>query len=193
MQPAALKSMRRMCTAQVMNSNRASLAVHTGPATEALKRATKRRRVEDNKASLECTKVSKDFDLASVFAELPTTEEAFPSISWDFDDAFGSEAPMSAAVTAFSPLCGEKPSPLKRSRTANNTNGLVRSKTAKAFFPAMDVFAPAVDFDLDSEVRLARELGEAVMHRSGKLDTTCRQQEESTKGILLDFFKECQP
>ena len=175
MQSIAAKSMQRMCTTKLLNSN-VSFSLSSGPATEALKRTaknetlkrtSKRQRTEDP-ATLEGTRVTKEFDMTSVFAELPTNDEAFPSISWDFDDAFGSDAfpaPLSAFPQqdkgALSPLV---PSPTKRRRTG----GLVRSKSIKSLdLPTIaQTPASAALFDLDASMCLARDLGDAILSRS---------------------------
>uniref|UniRef100_A0A7S3L7V2 Uncharacterized protein n=1 Tax=Amphora coffeiformis TaxID=265554 RepID=A0A7S3L7V2_9STRA len=172
----ALKSMQRMCSTQILSSNR-SVTVSSGPATEALKRAsrnealkraTKRRRMEDP-ATLECTKVTKEFDMAAVFAELPTNEESFPSICWEFDDVFGAD-PFSSVLPSPRPLSGGTISPLhpsssKRLRT-DSSSSLVRSKTTNSFESIVNFPDICPAFDLDSEVLLARDLGEAVLNRS---------------------------
>ena len=178
MHAIAVKSMQRMCRTKLLNSNM-SLTVSAGPATDALKRtaknealirATKRRRTEDP-STLECTKVTKEFDMAAVFAELPTNDEAFPSISWDFDDAFSSD-PFPSAMATFpqqdkgvvSPLLG---SPTKRIRTGSK-GGLVRSKSVNALdSPAITGLpASAALFDLNSDMCFARGLGDSVLSRS---------------------------
>lgn len=179
MKPSALKSMQRMCTQQILHSNR-SFAVSAGPATDALIRtakneallqAGKRRRTEDASV-LEGTKVTKEFDMTAVFADLPTNEEAFPSIAWDFDDAFRSDPspkPLAALPHqdkggVVSPL---NPSPSKRTRTDSNSS-LVRSKAMKSLDLITDF--PVTDdlFDLESEIQMARGMGEAVMNHCPK-------------------------
>ena len=172
-----------MCSTQILSSNR-SVTVSSGPATDALKRvskdeahwrATKRRRMED-KATLECTKVTKEFDMAAVFAELPTNEDIFPSICWEFDDTFGTDPFLSGLASP--PLLGGKtnspPNPSSSSSSSsssdrlrmNSSSSLVRSKSMKCLASMVSVPAIGPSFDVDSEVLLARELGEAVLNRS---------------------------
>lgn len=199
---------RTMCSAQVLNNNMSNLtkntSVNPNPATEALKRATKRRRVEDS-PSLECTKVSKKFDLDDMFAQLPTNDEAFPSISWDFDDAFGSDDSLLASLRTQMRDAAPQSSSMKRSRTEEGCNpssssGLVRSKSVRKLHSMMEFSSAPLSFDLQSEVRLARELGEAVLSRTKFTQhhvvsnnthtktTSCRQEEQCKSSLLVGFF-----
>ena len=186
----SVKSMHRMCNSQAIVGN-IPVSVSSGPATEALQkaktaeglqRATKRRRSEDS-ASFECTKVSKQFDMGAIFADLPSNDEAFPTISWDFDDAFGVDSLPTFALPGRS-FSAPAPSPSKKFRTESNSS-LVRSKSMKSLVSLAELSPPSVLFDLESEVKLARDLGESVLCKKfGKVKTL----EPPSK--LCDLLKE---
>jgi hypothetical protein len=177
------------CTSQILRANVPFITVSPGPATEALMRATKRRRVEEPSAALECTKVSQNFDMGSVFAELPTNDEAFPSIAWDCEDAFGTESsPLS--FPSFLHFDEINTSPSKRQRTSSR-QGLVRSKAIGHFDSVVSSLSSSRCFDLESSKNLAQDLGDSVLQRT-KLSQACHEI-ESAKFLLQDFLKECQP
>jgi hypothetical protein len=167
------------------------ITVSPGPATEALMRATKRRRVEEPSAALECTKVSQNFDMGSVFAELPTNEEAFPSIAWDCEDAFGTESsPLS--FPSFLHFDEINTSPSKRQRTSSR-QGLVRSKAIGHFDSVASSLSSSLCFDLESSKNLAQDLGHSVLQRTKLSHQACHEIESAnTKLLLQDFLKECQ-
>jgi hypothetical protein len=145
--------------------------------------------VEEPTAALECTKVSQHFDMGSVFAELPTNEDAFPSIAWDCEDACATEAsPLS--FPSFIHFEEMKTSPLKRQRTSSR-HGLVRSKATNRFNSMASCLSSSRCLDIESSKKVAQDLGDTVLQRS-KLSQTCHKL-ESAKLLLQDFLKECQP
>ena len=61
----------------------------SGPATQALERSTKRRRLSNEKEEVNNTKPDGLFSFDDIFDTLSqevSDEESFPSIGWDFDD-----------------------------------------------------------------------------------------------------------
>lgn len=178
-----------MCNQQTgLANSQACTKPCAGPATAALKRANddelqrraaKRRRSEDS-ATLEATKVSVDFDMSAVFAQLPTNDEAFPKISWDFDDGFA-DSMLPSTVLPFNSERMES-SPLFRSLC---TYTYPEGESIKSRVPSKSLTAlndAHKKLPLGKDLRLAGDIGEAILRRG--LPKGAPMETVSLKGLL---------
>ena len=105
-----------------------ALSTTTSPATEALENFLgSNKRVK--RSSEDSPNASFSFDMSELFNE--STEEAFPSIAWSFDDAEDDDddKSVSSTCTNSSSMTSSSDSSLgKRARTG----GLTRSKTLRS-------------------------------------------------------------
>jgi hypothetical protein len=149
--------------------------VVAGPATQALKRAvdhethvraSKRRRSilgeDDGSLARDAAQISTEFNMSSIFAELPTDDDAFPTISWDFNEVFVGNN-YSSVVDRNSPLLqslsktcttkgNESSGSLKRSKSSQTLDSLSSRGEKKSDQEA------SMDHPLGTEVRLSNDL-----------------------------------
>lgn len=170
-----------------------------GPATQALKRAvdhetrvraSKRRRStagEDDSLARDAAQVSVEFNMAAVFAQLPTEHDAFPTISWDFEEVFATnrrsvaqrDSPLlSSLSTARATKGSDSSSSIKRSKSSETLDSLSSSKGTRSPSPTMDM-----DHPLGSEIRVSNDL---VMQSKRRHHQQQPMESVSLKSLLKD-------
>ena len=100
-----------------------SKAVRLGPATQALDRATKRRRTENAAVKVKENK----FDFEALFTAASPSDEVFPSITWDFDEKESTPKGCTVDPVSILPLADKR----RSAGSKRSLVGMLRSKTFK--------------------------------------------------------------
>jgi len=113
-----------------MGNQDAHSRIFSGPATEALERCKKRRRPNAPSCCCEALETATPFRFDDFLSDLCSEQEAFPTISWSFDD----DEVVPTAFRSTPEPTTRKTLGIKRSRTG----GLFRSKSFKQGLSELD-------------------------------------------------------